>query len=387
VTVEGEVNTEVMTEVPAPIGLGYRVPLLIVSPWTRGNIVVSEAFDHTSILQFLEVRFNVTCPNISPWRRAMTGDLLSAFDFENPNYDWPASSLPDTSDYVEEGDVECHTLPPPVVPEEQSMPLQEPGTRISRALPYEFQVKDTLTTGPDATFAVSVSNTGAAGAPFVLYDVINLTSVNPRQIAVEAGKAITDTVTVPTASASVATAEYHYALMGMNGFVRLFRGAVTSSGDASTDACSNANAVLTYDAAHDAVVLTLSNSLSGADVTFTVQDNAYGQLNGETRSVTVPAGSSVEQTIPTAISGNWYDLTATVSSSQCFERRFMGRMETGKDGISDPAMGAGLPGLWGTREQSAHPKLAPHLRDIKRVPSKLAAIDKDAQFYVEVSPQ
>jgi phospholipase C len=37
-----------------PIGGGFRVPCLIVSPWTAGGYVCSENFDHTSVLQFLE---------------------------------------------------------------------------------------------------------------------------------------------------------------------------------------------------------------------------------------------------------------------------------------------------------------------------------------------
>ena len=36
------------------IGLGYRVPLVIASPWSRGGAVCSQVFDHTSVLQFLE---------------------------------------------------------------------------------------------------------------------------------------------------------------------------------------------------------------------------------------------------------------------------------------------------------------------------------------------
>jgi phospholipase C len=66
---------------------------------SSGNIVVSQIFDHTSVIRFLEVRFNFTTNNISPWRRAITGDLTSFFDFEHPNYTWP--DLPDTSKYVE----------------------------------------------------------------------------------------------------------------------------------------------------------------------------------------------------------------------------------------------------------------------------------------------
>jgi phospholipase C len=59
VSVEGEVNMDVLTEAPAPIGLGFRVPLVIVSPWTRGDIVVSEVFDHTSVIKLIEERFQV----------------------------------------------------------------------------------------------------------------------------------------------------------------------------------------------------------------------------------------------------------------------------------------------------------------------------------------
>eukprot|EP01034_Spumella_vulgaris_P026554 gene26554-33154_t len=108
VTVEGESNniTSIFIEDQSqPIGLGFRVPAIIISPWTRGNIVVSEIFDHTSVIRFLEVRFNFTSNNISPWRRAMTGDLTSFFDFEKPNYTWPL--LPDTSSYVEDTDRHC----------------------------------------------------------------------------------------------------------------------------------------------------------------------------------------------------------------------------------------------------------------------------------------
>ncbi len=64
-----------------PIGLGPRVPLLIISPWTVGGWVCSQTFDHTSVLQFLEARFGVHEPNINQWRRSICGDLTSAFDF------------------------------------------------------------------------------------------------------------------------------------------------------------------------------------------------------------------------------------------------------------------------------------------------------------------
>jgi phospholipase C len=62
-------------------GLGPRVPMLVVSPWSRGGWVNSQVFDHTSVIRFLEARFGVLEPNISAWRREIAGDLTSAFDF------------------------------------------------------------------------------------------------------------------------------------------------------------------------------------------------------------------------------------------------------------------------------------------------------------------
>jgi phospholipase C len=66
-----------------PIGLGPRVPMIIVSPWTTGGWVCSQVFDHTSVLQFLEARFGIQETNISAWRRAICRDLTAAFDFSN----------------------------------------------------------------------------------------------------------------------------------------------------------------------------------------------------------------------------------------------------------------------------------------------------------------
>jgi phospholipase C len=75
--------------VAGPIGLGPRVPLLIVSPFSRGGFVSSDVFDHTSLLRFIETRFGAEVPNLSAWRRATCGDLTSALNFVAPD-----SSIP-----------------------------------------------------------------------------------------------------------------------------------------------------------------------------------------------------------------------------------------------------------------------------------------------------
>src|SRR5262249_11011205 len=78
------------SKVPGPIGFGVRVPMLVISPWSKGGWVNSEVFDHTSLIRFIEQRYAHQYPdliekNITKWRRAVAGDLTSAFNFRNPN--------------------------------------------------------------------------------------------------------------------------------------------------------------------------------------------------------------------------------------------------------------------------------------------------------------
>ena len=82
--------------VRGPIGLGFRVPAIIVSPWTRGGLVCSDVLDHTSVLRLIEARFGAEVPNLTKWRRSVTGDMTTAFNFAaKPDYSIP--KLPPTS--------------------------------------------------------------------------------------------------------------------------------------------------------------------------------------------------------------------------------------------------------------------------------------------------
>jgi phospholipase C len=84
--------------VAGPIGLGFRVPLMIVSPFARGGLVSSDTFDHTSLLRFLETRFGAEVPNLSAWRRSVTGDLTSAFNFVKVDTSVPSLPQPSLTD-------------------------------------------------------------------------------------------------------------------------------------------------------------------------------------------------------------------------------------------------------------------------------------------------
>jgi phospholipase C len=80
-----------------PVGLGFRVPMTIVSPFAKGGFVSSDTFDHTSMLRFLETRFGAEVPNLSAWRRSVTGDLTSAFNFAAVDTSKPNPALPKES--------------------------------------------------------------------------------------------------------------------------------------------------------------------------------------------------------------------------------------------------------------------------------------------------
>lgn len=119
--------------IAGPIGLGFRVPMLIISPFSRGGFVSSEVFDHTSVLRFLETRFGAEVPNLSAWRRSVVGDLTSALNLKAADNSVP--NLPATLPALGSAIQQCvnnlaGTAPYPV-PNVQSLPTQESGTAPS----------------------------------------------------------------------------------------------------------------------------------------------------------------------------------------------------------------------------------------------------------------
>ncbi|KQZ76965.1 phospholipase [Sphingopyxis sp. Root214] len=116
-----------------PIGAGFRVPCILVSPWTAGGWVCSQPFDHTSVLQFLERFTGVREPNISDWRRRTFGDLTSAFRFGEPRAQPP--TLPSTAGLLHQAHYAAANLPAPPIPgANQHAPVQEKGRRKRTAV-------------------------------------------------------------------------------------------------------------------------------------------------------------------------------------------------------------------------------------------------------------
>ncbi|MFC4908885.1 phosphocholine-specific phospholipase C [Actinomadura gamaensis] len=293
-----------------PYGLGPRVPMLAISPWSKGGWVCSQTFDHTSVIQFIEKRFGVVEPNISPWRRAVCGDLTSAFDFARTPDPKPAQ-LPSTSGYVPP-DRNRHASYPIRPPGSPAMPKQEAGSRYARPLPYALDV--TASVAPSKV-TVSFASGPSVGANF--YVTSSARPDGPWTYTVEAGKKLSDTWTFPGA--------YELSVYGPNGFLRQFKGDTTKPAP---------EIAVTKAGSHLRVTVT---NRSAAAVGIAIAD-AYEGLKAVTH--TVRAGHKVTHTVPLHRSASWYDVTVTVPGDPSYLRRFAGHVENGRPSLSDPALNA-----------------------------------------------
>jgi phospholipase C len=293
--------------------------MFVISPWSKGGWVNSQVFDHTSVIRFLEQRFGVMEPNISAWRRAVCGDLTSAFDFAHPDRGRPAP-LPDASRSQAIVSVQGQ-LPVPAPPTRPGPLFQEPGTRPSRALPYAMQVSDTFDNG---ALILDFANTGTVGVVFHVYDKLHLERI-PRRYTVEAGKTLGDSWPIAEDGG-----RYHLWIYGPNGFVRELRGSGAGPGQPNEPVTR-----LHYDSDEDCIALDIVNPDAGA-CTVTIEANHYH--DGGPWMLALPPGTRATRRFSIAGSGNWYDFSVRADIGPGYERRFAGRMENGANSISDPAM-------------------------------------------------
>ncbi|WP_282701409.1 phospholipase C, phosphocholine-specific [Streptomyces sp. CC219B] len=294
-----------------PYGLGPRVPMLVVSPWSKGGYVCSETLDHTSILRFMERRFGVRETNISPWRRTVCGDLTSAFDFSRR--DSRPAHLPGTDAY-EPQDRERHPDYRPTPPADPDMPRQERGRRPSRPLKYAPHVDGSVDAAA-GKFTLTFASGPHAGAAF--HVTSGSRTDGPWFYTTEAGTTLSDTWNSVYSGGS-----YDLTVHGPNGFVRWFKGSNKTDGPEVTARHSG-----------DDIALTCTNK-GPSSVRLKIADG-YG---GPGATLTVRPGATVRRTIGLAASRRWYDLTVTADSDPAFLRRFAGHVENGRPGVSDPAL-------------------------------------------------
>lgn len=309
-----------------PYGLGPRVPMYILSPWTRGGWVCSQVFDHTSVLRFIAARFGVDEPNVSPWRRAVCGDLTTAFNFADPNDEAFFAQFPETHSRAERArQLSGHTLP--LLPGHVKLPEQQAGIRPSRALPYALHTHAQVDARRHC-ITLQFTNEGEAAAVFHVYDKRHLARI-PRRYTVEAGKQLTG----KWYTGGLNEGRYDLWVLGPNGYHRHFTGNTRSVMPASAP---QPEITLQYDRQNNGLALTLSNA-GQHDCHYRIQANAYiGDI--EWRGP-LPAGQTANEQWWLADSGGWYDFSVIIDELPGYQRRFAGRVETGRPSISDPRMG------------------------------------------------
>jgi phospholipase C len=335
----------------SPIGLGYRVPMIIASPWSRGGCVCSQVLDNTSVLMFLEKFLaqktgkTVRETNISSWRRSICGDLTSLFqpapDERTPSAEflsrdpfvkeiYTAQFKPLPTDYksLTKEDIEQIRQNPR---NSNWMAQQEPGIRRSSPLPYELYVDGALSADQRRfTIRFEAANKYFAqqtvGCPFTVYARTGKDLVI-RNYAVAAGDYLEDS----WALGDFANGIYHLQVYGPNGFFREF------IGDANDPLLDLRAAYSTLDnALNGNVEIRAINHEPGRTFSVMIDDLSYKAAR-QMRSIS--AGSTEIFLIDTQRTYCWYDIGVKMSGIDNYSWRFSGRVETGKWSFSDPAMG------------------------------------------------
>jgi phospholipase C len=290
-----------------PYGLGIRVPMTVISPWSTGGWVCSETFDHTSIIRFLEKRFGVHEPNITPWRRTVCGDLTSAFDFSSGS-DSTDHPVADLATY-QPPDNKRHNSYVPDVPVKQRVPSQEPGVRSSRALGYLLDV-DLTVSEHGLTFALD--NRGTLGAH--LQARSNDVAGAPFSYTIGAGRHLKPTLK--------AHGRYDVSFHGPAGFFRRYAGSTT------------APMLEVRTSVRDGHLVLHLHNRSGE-----VQHAHVADAYGRDRTVKVRAKDAKTVRIPLTATHRWYDVLVTVRDQPHFARALAGRLENGRPGKTDPQLG------------------------------------------------
>lgn len=339
-------------DVAGPIGLGYRVPMIIASPWSRGGYVNSQVFDHTSCLQFLEIFLNkklgknIEETNITKWRRTVCGNLTSTFQqykngeqsslpflekdkFIESIHKAKFKNVPSNYKNLSAAEIELINKNPNA---SQYMPQQEKGIRPSCALPYELYADGNVDAAKKSIeINLKAGNKffkDANGAPFIIYArEYSNADFTERNYALIAGDELKDSWSL----ADFKNNSYNLHVHGPNGFFRAFRGS-------NSDAAINVSLVYHTDLKNNLtgnIQFKLSNN-SNKNQTIEITDNAYHQPK---KAIALNADSEKMMLFYLDKSYGWYDFTIKIKGNNIFEKRYAGHVETGKESKSDPLMG------------------------------------------------
>lgn len=340
----------------SPIGLGYRVPMIIASPWSKGGYVNSQVFDHTSSLLFLEKFLTkktgkeIKSDVISPWRRAVCGDLTSAFrsavndDMKVPERlkkekvitsiqnarSKPAQVTPQPLSADEKAKINMYL--PFHSNASEFAAVQEKGTRLACALPYQFAVDGDLTDDRNK-FKLSFSSGKTVGAAFNVYTKSSYREDAGKTwaYAVKAGDKIEDTWEISKFKDGV----YALSVDGPNGFFRDFKG--NKNDPKLTVSCEYEQSSISKKVTGNLQLIL--NNLEDRAIEVLIKDDPYLANN---KVIKLAPKSKKIVTLNLQKSKGWYDFKVSVNGDTIFEQHYAGHVETGEDSISDPLMGGVL---------------------------------------------
>ena len=336
------------------IGLGFRVPLVIASPWSRGGNVCSQVFDHTSIIQFVEkflsTKFNIKIEetNITQWRRTVCGDLSSVFKPYNGEKINPLA-FPAKNSFVEsihkakfkKDPSGYRTLSADEITAANKrtdsgkvVPAQEKGVRPATSIPYQLYA-DGLLSDDKKIIAIKLAaaneifGTTSAGSPFYVYANTG-NDLAIRTYAVAAGDTLTDSWNID----DFANGQYHLSLYGPNGFFRELKG---NAADPAIDISVEYSRLASDKKKATGNIEIYATNASGQAQILEITDNAY--KTG--KHVLTVAANKRPSTLMLNLSKSfgWYDFTVRIKGNATFEKRYAGHVETGKASFTDPLMG------------------------------------------------
>lgn len=333
-----------------PIGMGFRVPMVIASPWSRGGYVNSEVCDLTSPIQFMEhwlnARFKkqIDVKEISSWRRAVSGNLASVF---RP-YNGERMELPKPVDkdsfFASIHQAQFRELPTGYKllsaadmalinsssKQASPMPAQEKGTRPACASPYELYADFSTNAAGELQLTMQAGNTffgkSAAGAPFQVHNTGHYKGqlTPPRAYAVKPGDKLSDNWQL----AAFDQDGYELRVYGPNGFYRAIAGKkLLPSVQVST----------LYEVKGKKptgnLVLHISNPGKEAAIVV-MRDNAYDNPLREL----VCAPGLTKHRVELGRQHGWYDFTLLQQDAQPVSWQYAGHVDTGKTSRTDPQM-------------------------------------------------
>lgn len=338
------------------IGLGFRVPLLIASPWSRGGYVNSEVFDHTSVLQLMEKFLShktgkkIEETNITDWRRTVCGDLTSVFrPYNGESIKLPEFTEKETfmesihrakfkdlptgfHEFTDSEKEKLRTGPAT----SNHLPVQEKGARPACGLPYDLYADGKLNGSGQfqVTFKASDKILGnkASGAPFKAYTSSKYKNAEGEwetgkswDFAVAKGKQLQHT----WKTENFEEGKLNLVISGPNGFHREFHKL-----NESEMPNISMTVEITKKVPQGQVIMSVENTTKSS-LTLRIKDESY--KSGFTKDVTIAKGKTSTLSWDTSNSFGWYDLSVT-DINKSFSQRFAGHVENGKESMSDPLL-------------------------------------------------